>query len=352
MGMAASQARYLGLTARRNNNEFQAQQVTQEKTMLAMQTDNVAMNYTKGLSNRQLLFVQMDASSNSSTQKRLTYDIITNSNPFSGLNMRIVDTSGSIVVPKNQNEDIDLKEQAAIDAYTNAVNNRCFTQTETDANGSTTETILNGQNYISKYLSGTTSNPILDKDGNAINVDTFKEQVKLLDAPSFSEFWRNNEYSSPDLSVTNPNTQDRLYTEDDSAAQSAFETEMEKVDILRNTRFCADEGCKNPEYLEKKLRSGEWTLEKLNPDLGSTRGEWITATWQSEALISDGLNGEDDAAAEAEYTQKSTFYKNQDKMLELKLKQLDTEHNAIQTEMDSVKKVIEKNVESSFKIFG
>jgi hypothetical protein len=42
----------------------------------------------------------------------------------------------------------------------------------------------------------------------------------------------------------------------------------------------------------------------------------------------------------------------QDKNLELRLKQLDTEHNAIQTEMDAVSKVIEKNVESTFKTFG
>ena len=42
----------------------------------------------------------------------------------------------------------------------------------------------------------------------------------------------------------------------------------------------------------------------------------------------------------------------QDKNLELKLKQLDTEQNAISTEMDAVKKVISKNVESSFKTFN
>ena len=42
----------------------------------------------------------------------------------------------------------------------------------------------------------------------------------------------------------------------------------------------------------------------------------------------------------------------EDKNLELRLKQLDTEQDAISTEIDSVSKVIEKNVESSFKTFG
>ena len=42
----------------------------------------------------------------------------------------------------------------------------------------------------------------------------------------------------------------------------------------------------------------------------------------------------------------------EDRTLELRLKKLDTEQNALQTEMDAVKKVISKNVESSFKTFG
>lgn len=42
----------------------------------------------------------------------------------------------------------------------------------------------------------------------------------------------------------------------------------------------------------------------------------------------------------------------EDKNLELRLKQLDTEHNAISNEKDAVSKVIEKSVESGFKTFG
>ena len=42
----------------------------------------------------------------------------------------------------------------------------------------------------------------------------------------------------------------------------------------------------------------------------------------------------------------------QDRTLELRLKQLDTEQNALQTEMEAVKKVISKNVETSFKTFS
>jgi hypothetical protein len=42
----------------------------------------------------------------------------------------------------------------------------------------------------------------------------------------------------------------------------------------------------------------------------------------------------------------------QDQQLELRLKQLDTEHNALSTEMDAVQKVVQENVKNTFKTFG
>ena len=46
------------------------------------------------------------------------------------------------------------------------------------------------------------------------------------------------------------------------------------------------------------------------------------------------------------------YWQQKDKELELELQQIQSEHNAIETEIDSVKKVIEKNVDKSFKTFG
>ena len=45
-------------------------------------------------------------------------------------------------------------------------------------------------------------------------------------------------------------------------------------------------------------------------------------------------------------------HQRKDKTLELELKQLDTEQNAISTEMDAVTKVVEDNVEKTFKTFA
>ena len=46
------------------------------------------------------------------------------------------------------------------------------------------------------------------------------------------------------------------------------------------------------------------------------------------------------------------YIQSKDKEYETELKKLDTEHNALQTEYDSIKGVIEKNVERGFKAFS
>lgn len=49
---------------------------------------------------------------------------------------------------------------------------------------------------------------------------------------------------------------------------------------------------------------------------------------------------------------KTSIIQQEDQQLELRLKQLDTEQSALSTEMDAVKKVVDDNVEASFKTFG
>ena len=53
-----------------------------------------------------------------------------------------------------------------------------------------------------------------------------------------------------------------------------------------------------------------------------------------------------------EINAKLSIVEQQDRTLELKLKDLDTQQEALSTEMDSVKKVIDKNIENSFKTFA
>jgi len=54
----------------------------------------------------------------------------------------------------------------------------------------------------------------------------------------------------------------------------------------------------------------------------------------------------------ADINAKTEIIQNQDRTLELRLKQLDTEQSALTNEIDAVKKVLKDNIEKSFKTFG
>lgn len=105
----------------------------------------------------------------------------------------------------------------------------------------------------------------------------------------------------------------------------------------------------DPAYLENGLRTGLFFLEKRNVE---AQDGWSETAWQGNENIYDSLNTIDDAEAQSEYDKKMARFQHQDKMLELQLKKLENEHKALETEIESVQKVITKNVESSFKTFS
>ena len=75
-------------------------------------------------------------------------------------------------------------------------------------------------------------------------------------------------------------------------------------------------------------------------------------SWSSIEYIRDDYDTSDDAAAEAEYEHLMAKLAKQDKLIDMRIRQLETEHKALETEMDAVTKVIQNNVDSSFKTFA
>jgi hypothetical protein len=108
----------------------------------------------------------------------------------------------------------------------------------------------------------------------------------------------------------------------------------------------ADEKAK---YNEEKLREGTWKLQKIV--VNATEDDIVDWRTQLPTLI-DVLDTSDDEAAKAKYEYESKEVQAQDRQLEVELKNVDTQHQAVQTEVDAVKKVIDKNIETSFKTLG
>lgn len=257
MGMSASQARYLQLTARKTDLEFQAQQICQKRLTLAERTEQIATAYSDQINDRHLYYNApytlttgidengearpiVSFGESSTTLKRLDYYDLTNgvSDPNQpGLGMRIVNKDGKIVVPS-------LPEGANPDDY-------------------------------------------------------------VVDA-------------------------------------SIVANQTDSENSYRNA-------C---DYLEDKLRTGEWTLQKATGGDNKDGLDWVDTDFYTNQYIDDLLYEDNDSAAEAEYTRDTETLQKQDKMLEMRLTQITSEQKAIETEMDSVKKVLDKNVESSFKTFG
>ena len=77
---------------------------------------------------------------------------------------------------------------------------------------------------------------------------------------------------------------------------------------------------------------------KTNQLESNTSMEWVDDT-------------SDDAEAESKYNYETARISRQDNVLDLDLKQLETQHNAIAKEMESVQKVIDDNIEKTFNLF-
>lgn len=97
----------------------------------------------------------------------------------------------------------------------------------------------------------------------------------------------------------------------------------------------------NPSVLTETVEGDESTIQDVGALPGIFAGTDPSGATVTESQIPAGY-----------YEQEMAQVLAIDKALELREKSLDTQHNAVQTEYDAVKKVIDKNIEMSFKTLG
>ena len=109
----------------------------------------------------------------------------------------------------------------------------------------------------------------------------------------------------------------------------------------------------NSAFFQDALRNGALFIQQAVTENGDgAQTQYKNIAYSSISVIYDNLDTSDDAEAQAEYEAKSIILSNQDKRLDLELQQIQTQHKAIEVEFDGVRKVIDKNVDKTFKIFG
>ena len=122
MGLAASQGRYLCLTARNADLTYEIQQLSQARLALATESQQISDEYNAAMNN-QIMTANFLNDNGENVSQQLTYEILTDANPFSGLGMRVVDLNGNVVVPKekttlsatNKNEDVTKNYSSSAD---------------------------------------------------------------------------------------------------------------------------------------------------------------------------------------------------------------------------------------------
>ncbi|MEI8377421.1 MAG: hypothetical protein WCF95_02680 [bacterium] len=88
-----------------------------------------------------------------------------------------------------------------------------------------------------------------------------------------------------------------------------------------------------------------------DPHTGWT-GNYEAVDWRAMSEVYDDLFTADDGKAQDIYDRKVAQANQKDKSLTLQMSQIETEHKAIESEIEAVKKVIDKNTEMSFKTFA
>ena len=382
MGMAASQARFLGLTARKTNVEFEGQQINQQRTTLSNQSANY-YNDLLGMS------VPVPPSVDDYTKTVYTFEDGALTNQITAM---IAQNDGTYTVSYLRQWTDDFSVVSASTSIVNADENRSVFKV-----GATT--LRNMSDAITYNIDGTTAyynskdkkyyaNPdftgaAIDTEGKTIALNSDDEYLKTLSADQVSQLQKeedeyiellNQKYGASDYLVRyvkdtttgeyNPyfykltDLQNANY-DDNGNSQSNIncytigsETKTEEVK--------AAQGCK----IEKDS-SGRYiniTIPQYNDDGTPIEDTGVTyslttSTTTDQGAYEDAMNQyefekyEYDQAIQ-DINSKIEIIQSQDKNLELRLKQLDTEQDAISTEMEAVQKVIEKNTESTFKTFG
>ena len=355
MGMSASQARFLSLTARKTNVEYEGQQINQQRTTLS----NESSNYYSQLTS---MAVPVPPSTADYTKVSYTFVDGTEKNTVTSI-VATKDTKTTGVYMLNY-----VQEIPANNMIVNGTN--IITRTGTEGafkyNIGTVELQDAGDDddSIEKFVKAGIPYDVAvqyspEERANKLKVE--KQYVAMATEKYDNDQWKVRYVKNPATGsydavlysvkeLTNVDYNEKTGASLSGIKQYAFGETTESREIKNAAAKVEQDATRRYTALfiyddyEKDKESG-------------TRYELTTTTESDDAAYNDAMNQYfyDKAVYDQkiqEINAKIEIIQVQDKNLELKLKQLDTEQNAISTEMDAVKKVISKNVESSFKTFN
>ena len=390
MGMAASQARYLSLFARKSNLEYQAQQINQERSVLSQQC--TAMYNS-------LLAMKVPTPPSTSDYTTLTYSGIDGATKF---------TIGN-VKPSGERYCIEIKKTDTGNALdkdygTSVCGKQDVTEYKIAMSGGNTTVLDNIDGYFIIDANG--EQKTLEESGRAVqNADkkwvvTLEENETLYQegtttrdtiggniAYNFKEakeLFPNYNWDDYEEAIKNSNINDKdnkpykaedfmvFFTKNENGTTEikfALSTDVHSQDGFTDTYSFIPNG----QFTESKETDGcvlEFDSQgmiikigipnydtKTNELLGYTYIDLTAEKTTDNAAYQDAYNEYEYAQYEYDKKQqeinaKTEVIQQQDRNLELKLQRLDTERQQITAEIDALKTVIKDNVDKSFKTFS
>lgn len=129
-------------------------------------------------------------------------------------------------------------------------------------------------------------------------------------------------------------------------AQDTADYYVNLYNALGSKGWKCDSNISDKDYMQNGIRNGNFYIQQLK-----STGWAALSTGDASSPVNDVLDEAKIAQAEAKHEVAQSKLSTKEEQLDLKLKNLDTERAALDTEVDSVKAVINKNIERSFKLF-
>lgn len=434
MGMAASQARYLALTARKTNTEWEGQQINQARTALANQSANLfnrllgleVPNAPKTTDYTELQYSYTDGDNESVLEswQQLSsadpnYNYIVNSyyyaNVYTGSKKLLenpqVQTKGEVTINDFKDQNPQVTYNANDNTYTittadgksqtySAIKNvesdtklkNALTDFETAKDMAKADGVLTTDGVFGYQDSNGTWHFFLEneiaepKDYSTVYVPSYVGNSKLTElneltvdqAAELAQILKDCKDSSMQDYLSFDNDGNLIYNGEgiysfDMQGKTYFTTEKDLYNSMQ-TQYNYDKPIDvqeklayyNASYIKTKIEQTNHALletdnngrfKSVKFDNNSVVYDLNVETVTDEAAYKDAMNEynykkEQYEKTIADINAKTSIIQQEDRTLELRLKQLDTEQNALATEMDAVKKVIKDNVEKTFKTFS
>jgi len=334
MGMAASQARLLGLSARKTNTEYEGQQVNQQRTALANQSAGLfnslmSLNVPTAPSSEQFTTVQYSFNDGFNTET------MTNPVPLAG--------------DPNYNYTVTHSHTQPTYEGINYVKTNPQVQL---VGASVGPPAVAGEYWINNLK---TTAYVESTDGAAVaQISTDNPTSKV--AAAYNAVPR----ATANLFSYQSGGQTYYVAKADMAASIGTPVITPITAQPSLNLYYAATLDKPVSVTEKAYIQSDSTGRMTSITLASTPNTALplaTTSTTDQVAYNDAMN---------QYTYDTNVYQKQvedinaktkviqeeDRTLELRLTQLDTEQKALQTEMDSVKKVLDKNIETTFKTFS